>query len=125
MSKVAIDATWLAAFIRWNLATFGPGRRTEGTIDHIREELREIEADPTDPKEWADIILLAFNGLARIGLTPDEIIQVIISKQAENLERLWPDWRSVDPNKAVGHIKEVDAFNPYGSGPVPVGPRED
>ena len=36
----------------FSLKTFGPGARTAGVIDHIRKELREIEADPTDIEEW-------------------------------------------------------------------------
>ncbi len=101
-----IDAGWIASFIEWNFATFGPGRRTEGTVDHIRKELVEIEADPADPKEWADIILLAINGLARLGLTPDEIIQTIVAKQLRNTKRTWPSWQTADPKKAVEHIRE-------------------
>ncbi|MEN5277006.1 dATP/dGTP pyrophosphohydrolase domain-containing protein [Brucella sp. TWI432] len=101
-----IDASWIASFIEWNFATFGPGRRTEGTIDHIRKELEEIETDPADPKEWADIILLAINGLARLGLTPDEIIQTIVAKQLRNTKRTWPSWQTADPKKAVEHIRE-------------------
>lgn len=32
--------------------TFGPGPRTKGICDHIRKELLEIEASPTDVAEW-------------------------------------------------------------------------
>jgi len=30
----------------WSARTFGPGSRAMGVVDHIRKELREIEADP-------------------------------------------------------------------------------
>ncbi len=33
---------------RWSLDTFGPSLRTQGMCDHIRKELKEIEAKPTD-----------------------------------------------------------------------------
>ncbi len=46
----------------FSLRTFGPGPRTAGVIDHIRKELREIEADPLDLEEWIDVVLLAFDG---------------------------------------------------------------
>jgi len=41
--------------------TFGPGMRTAGVADHIRKELREIEAEPTSLEEWR--ILLVAEGV--------------------------------------------------------------
>lgn len=98
-----LDEDWLAAFAAWNLTTFGPGKRTAGTIDHIKKELREIEADPDDAKEWVDIVLLGINGLVRQGRSPAEIIGAIRAKDTENRTRRWPDWRSTDPNLAIEH----------------------
>lgn len=83
--------------------TFGPGARTKGIIDHIRKELVEIEADPTDLKEWVDVILLAFDGAWRAGYEPADIADAIAAKQRENESRSWPDWRTSDPDKAVEH----------------------
>ncbi len=101
----ALDAAWIADFAAWNLATFGPGPRTQGTIDHIRKELVEIERDPTDPAEWVDIILLGLNGLVRLDRSPNEIISLIRSKHTVNGTRQWPDWRETDPHKAIEHVK--------------------
>lgn len=39
--------------------TFGPGARTNGVIDHIRKELREIEAKPDDLSEWIGSCLVS------------------------------------------------------------------
>ncbi|WP_200847853.1 dATP/dGTP pyrophosphohydrolase domain-containing protein [Rhizobium sp. 18055] len=99
-----IDTSFLADFASWNVATFGPGERTAGTIAHIRKELLEIEADPTDPKEWIDVLLLAVNGLIRIGKSPAEIIDGIRSKHAVNQARTWPDWRS-HPDTPIEHVR--------------------
>ncbi|MDL2401278.1 dATP/dGTP pyrophosphohydrolase domain-containing protein [Rhizobium mayense] len=101
----ALDEAWLADFAAWNLATFGPGPRTQGTIDHIRKELVEIERDPTDPAEWVDIVLLGLNGLIRLGYTPGQAIGLIRSKLTVNKARQWPDWRDTDPHKAIEHVK--------------------
>jgi hypothetical protein len=98
----SLDVAFLAEFASWNLATFGPGQRTAGTIAHIRKELIEIEADPTDPKEWIDVLLLAINGLMRIGLTPSQIIDGIRSKHIVNQARDWPDWRD-HPDTPIEH----------------------
>src|SRR5262245_26420143 len=58
----------------WSERTFGPGPRTAGVLDHIRKELREIEAEPTDLREWIDVAILALDGAWRAGFDPDEII---------------------------------------------------
>jgi hypothetical protein len=104
----SIDEAWIGRFAAWNLHTFGPGMRTAGTVDHIRKECREIEANPTDPKEWVDIILLGINGLVRQGHTPAQIIAEIHGKHAVNEARTWPDWRN-HPDSAIEHDRTQDA----------------
>lgn len=84
---------------------FGPGLKTEALIDHILKELDEIEKSPTDPMEWVDVVLLAFDGLWRTGCTPEQITQLIEQKQSINESRDWPDWRKADPNTAMEHIQ--------------------
>lgn len=88
--------------------TFGPGARTAGVVDHIRKELREIEADPSDVMEWIDVVILAFDGAWRAGWTPEEIVAAIVTKQTKNEGRTWPDWRTTDPNKAIEHDRSHD-----------------
>ncbi len=96
----------------WSEKTFGPGARTAGVLDHIRKELFEIEAAPDDPLEWADLIILAFDGAWRAGLSPNEICEAIMIKQAINEQRDWPDWRTLDPNKAIEHCRRNDDVMP-------------
>lgn len=97
----------LAAHLRhqkeWSEATFGPGARTKGVIDHIRKELCEIEDDPADLREWVDVIILAFDGAWRAGWEAEAIIEAIVAKQRKNEARTWPDWRTADPDKAIEH----------------------
>ena len=83
--------------------TFGPGPRTIGVVDHIRKELREIEADPANVMEWVDVILLALDGAWRAGCSPEQIVAAIDAKQTRNEGRVWPDWRTADPDKAIEH----------------------
>lgn len=87
----------------FSLKTFGPGKRTLGVIDHIRKELKEIEADPDDIEEWVDVIILAFDGAWRAGWQPSDIIKAIVAKQEKNEKRQWPDWRDVPEDKAIEH----------------------
>ena len=92
----------------WSEQTFGPGPRTGGVIDHIRKELKEIEASPRDLSEWIDVIILGFDGAWRAGHTPDEIIAALEAKQARNEARAWPDWRTASPDKAIEHVRSTE-----------------
>ncbi len=85
--------------------TFGPGARTAGVVAHCRKELAEIEANPYDLFEWVDLILLAIDGAWRAGHEPEAIAEGILNKQKINEARSWPDWRTVDPNGAIEHIR--------------------
>lgn len=89
----------------WSERTFGPGSRAAGVIDHIRKELREIEADPTDLEEWIDVVILALDGAWRSGASPDEIVAQLVAKQAKNEVREWPDWRTQPTDRAIEHVR--------------------
>lgn len=95
----------LARQREWSGNTFGPGPRTAGVIDHIRKELREIEADPSDISEWIDVVILALDGAWRAGFQPQEIIDALVAKQNKNEARQWPDWRTASPDKAIEHVR--------------------
>lgn len=100
----AIDVAHLERQRRWSNATFGPGPRTLGVLDHIRKELVEIEADPAG-LEWVDVIILAFDGAWRAGWEPRQIIDAVKAKQAKNEEREWPDWRTMPQDRAIEHVR--------------------
>lgn len=89
--------------------TFGPGSRAKGVVDHIRKELCEIEADPSDLSEWADVVILALDGFWRAGASPQQIIDTIVAKQTKNEARVWPDWRTMPTDKAIEHDRSHDA----------------
>ncbi len=104
----ALDAAHLNRQREWSERTFGPGPRTLGVIDHIRKELREIEAEPTS-LEWVDVVILALDGAWRAGHEPQAIIDAIVAKQAKNEARVWPDWRTASPDEAIEHDRASDA----------------
>jgi hypothetical protein len=89
----------------WSEKTFGPGDRTEGVVDHIRKELDEVLATPSEVTEWIDIIILALDGAWRTGHQPEEIIAALVAKQEKNESRKWPDWRTAEPGKAIEHVR--------------------
>jgi hypothetical protein len=107
MAKDLIFAHHIARQFSWATETFGPGVRTVGIVDHIRKELGEIEAvDGNDLMEWVDVIILAIDGAARAGFSPQDISDALDAKQTINENRKWPDWRTVDPDKAIEHIRD-------------------
>lgn len=90
-------------------ATFGPGARLNGVIDHITKELREVRDSGGALAEWVDVIILAFDGAWRSGASPREVIDAMVSKQTKNEGRKWPDWRAVSPDKAIEHDRAASA----------------
>jgi hypothetical protein len=96
-------------------ATFGPGARTKGLIDHIRKELVEVEESGGSAKEWVDVVILAMDGLTREIWNNDKgvnshavatlAVQMIVAKQAKNELRDWPDWRTMSQDVAIEHVK--------------------
>ncbi|RKR92818.1 uncharacterized protein DUF550 [Micromonospora pisi] len=103
-----IDAAHLTRQREFSERTFGPGSRTHGVLDHIRKELREIEADPEDLGEWVDVVILALDGAWRAGHGEQAIIDAIIAKQIRNEGRTWPDWRTAEPGRAIEHDRSAD-----------------
>lgn len=89
--------------------TFGPPevRGYKGPLAHLRKELKEIEAAPDDVEEWADGALLLFDGAMRAGHTPEEFMAAIAAKQDKNELRIWPDWRTADPDKPIEHVRGI------------------
>ena len=99
-------------------ATFGPGRRTGGVLDHIEKEIIEVRASNGSPQEWVDLVILSLDGLtrelsARMPTHPAQQIAeaaccMILSKQARNERRDWPDWRGMSADKAIEHKRDGD-----------------
>lgn len=100
-----IDAEFIDSKFAWSLETFGPGDRLNGVLAHVRQELSEIEADPKDPVEWADAILLLMDGACRQGIAGAQLLEALVNKQAKNVRRKWPDWRTHTENEPIRHIK--------------------
>ena len=100
--------TYFERQIGWSRETFGPALRTGGVIDHIRKELREIEADPHDLSEWVDVVILAMDGFWRHGGKASDLLPALLAKQQKNMARTWPDWRTMSENSAIEHDRSKD-----------------
>ena len=112
--RVASKATPPWAEIKaWSLATFGPGRRTTGLLEHIRRELDEVAEAPDDLVEWVDVVLLAFDGYWRHGGTPEGFIDLVRYKFGVNQARKWgPPAPEDQPNAHVKETPPAPALNP-------------
>lgn len=97
-------------------ATFGPGTRTNGVVDHIRKELVEVLESNGSADEWVDVVILGLDGLTR-QLTycngerrdPETVAEIacnmVRGKQTRNEARQWPDWRTASADSAIEHVK--------------------
>lgn len=103
-----IDAAHIEGQRAFSLKTFGPGARTKGVLNHIREELDEIEKTPDDITEWADVIILALDGAWRAGFEPQQIIDAVIAKQRMNEGRVWPNWQDFPEDQPINHDRSND-----------------
>lgn len=99
-SIFVLDAAHLTRQREFSERTFGPGSRVAGVLDHIRKELDEVRAEPDDLSEWADLVILAFDGALRQGADPQAILDAIEAKQSRNEAREWPDWRTQPLDRA-------------------------
>lgn len=75
--------------LKWSEETFGAGPRPQPTIAHIRKELIELEANPSDPMEWIDVALLAIDGYCRLTGTPECLLPDMKAKLAILRARKW------------------------------------
>jgi hypothetical protein len=109
----------LARQMVFSRATFGPGARTNGVLDHISKEMVEVRdsvgtAKHTD--EWVDMVILSLDGLTRAiwaasgyqitaNEAAEDAVSAILRKQQKNERRDWPDWRNALPDTAIEHVR--------------------
>ena len=101
-----IDTAALISQGEWSRDTFGPGFRS-GVFRHIEEEVKEAEEHPEDVTEWADLLILTFDGALRAGHQPADILRAYHAKMMKNKARTWPDWRGLPTDKPINHDRTV------------------
>lgn len=90
----------------WQNKTFGRAT-VNSKIEHLREELIEVENDyknknPEINLEFADCFMLLYGAAAAAGLSYDDITKAIETKYKINLQRQWGE---PDKNGVVKHLK--------------------
>lgn len=84
---------------------FGDRQTIEGVISHVDEEVVEIKADPTDRKEWLDLMTLGVSAFRRLGDTPESLAEAWRGRLEVLKGRTYPDWRTADPDKHINHVR--------------------
>ncbi|MFA7296308.1 MAG: dATP/dGTP pyrophosphohydrolase domain-containing protein [Dehalococcoidia bacterium] len=82
----------------WSMATF-PAGTPASHLAHLKREIAELEANPNDPEEWADVAILAVGAVARIG---GSLYVEMAAKHQKNLAR---EWGQPDADGVVEHIR--------------------
>lgn len=104
-------AEYMAHASVWSYRTFGPGPRTRGVVAHIRKEIDEIENEPADMSEWADLVILAIDGCWRAMIdwedphdvpgarewyvVEDDICDLLFCQTDERDTVHWPDFEAI------------------------------
>ncbi len=90
----------------WSKRTFGEGARTRGLLEHLRDEVNEVEKDPYDLTEWIDIMMLAIDGYWRHGGKNYRLMNDLWKKFEICKMRVYPT--PVGPEDMSQHIRGVD-----------------
>lgn len=74
----------------WAPKVFGTGSEAaKRALAHMREEIGEIEAAPTDVFEYADFLLLLLHTAQCNGVSLDGIIDAAVTKNERNRNAKW------------------------------------
>lgn len=107
----------------WSFATFGPPshRGPCGPLEHLLKEAAEALEEAKKAthllpgwsheklrEEIIDCLFLVFDAADRAGMSYAEISKAGMSKLRKNQARIWPDWRTADPDKAIEHDRSGD-----------------
>lgn len=99
----------------WGARTF-PAATLGAALAHLRRELSEIEADPADPVEWADAIILLLHASLRFGgMEWERIVAAAREKFVINQQRQWGE---PDAEGVVEHVRESGTVLHIGPGPI-------
>lgn len=89
---------------QWAKATF-PEATTETCFNHLKREIKEILADPSDMTEWADGLMLYLQAASYSGVNVDELLPYMQDKFAVNKQR---DWGKKDNEGVYQHVEPAN-----------------
>ena len=85
----------------WQAVTF-PRATPASVVEHLRREVLELVADPTNTSELADVVFLAVGLAYELGV---DLKTIVAEKLAINRTRIWGQ---PDSHGVVEHVREAD-----------------
>lgn len=75
----------------WSQETFGADtdRDWTGPLAHMKKEISEVEEQPFDREEWADLLLLLLDAARRAGFNATGLVMAAEYKLSINKNRTW------------------------------------
>ncbi len=101
---MVLDQGTFLKFVNWADYKF-PQRTNHSILTHMRRELDELEKNPNDPEEWADVALLLFHGLHERGFDMYDLETAMEFKFIKNKHR---KWGTPDEHGVVEHERGED-----------------
>mgnify|MGYP002632438467 CR=1 FL=1 len=93
----------------WSDVAFGvstpEASRTYSILEHMKEEVEELQESPTDLTEYADVFTLLLDAARTQGISGEDILFAAYGKLAENRHR---QWGPVNEKGYHNHIKADD-----------------
>jgi dCMP deaminase len=93
--------TVLAEVNEWQAVTF-PRATPSSVVAHLKREVDELAADPTDTGELADVIFLVVGLAYELGLSMTDLAEIVAQKLAINRKRTWGE---PDADGVVEHVR--------------------
>ena len=96
--------TLAAEHAAWSQKTFGSDleRDWTGPLAHLAKEIKEVEAQPMDREEWADMFLLLLDAARRAGFNATGLLLAAEYKLSINKNRVWGE---PNPDGSVEHVR--------------------
>lgn len=89
----------------WSQKTFGSDseRGPIGPLKHLIKEANEAIANPTDPSEYADCLILILDASRRAGIKVMQLIEAAQAKMKKNKAREWPKCEASNSEEPIEH----------------------
>ncbi len=80
-------------------------------IGAVRSQHEWTGKEVEDYRRWISLAMFAMGAYKAHGGTMDGLLFYMFKKQAKNMARDWPDWRTMEPGKAIEHVRKPTEEN--------------
>jgi hypothetical protein len=90
------------ALSKWTSVQF-PSRTTSSILNHLKKEIEEIRAEPSDVLEYADVLMLLSDAASYNEISMSEVFKKAFEKLETNKARVWGE---VNDEGFVEHVAQ-------------------